>query len=125
MNIESLKIRSIITGWLFDVIGSTAFVITAPSINLIISSLLFDLLLTLLGGYLTASIANSSELKNAFLMGLLSEFASLVLLFVVKPNSVPFWYHLISLLLTIPLALLGGYMYLKFEQGVNRNKNYN
>lgn len=83
---------------------------------MIITSLLFDLLLTLLGGYLTASLAKSSESKNAFLMGLLSEFTSLILLFVVKPNSVPFWYHLISLLLTMPLALLGAYIYLKFEK---------
>jgi ABC-type Na+ efflux pump permease subunit len=119
MNRKKLNVKAIVTGWLFTVIGSTAFAITAYSLSLIIISLIFNLLLTLLGGYLISSITKELEIKNTLVMGFLAELGGLFLLIVVKPNSLSLWYHLVSLAFIIPFALFGSYLYLILE------KNYN
>jgi len=116
MNIQTLNVKAIVTGWLFGVIGSTAFSITAHAINLIIMSLIFNFFLTILAGYLTSSLSQEAEITNALAMGILAELSGWLFLVVIKPNHLPIWYHLVSLLWLIPLALFGSYLYLKWEK---------
>ncbi|HBB30506.1 MAG TPA: hypothetical protein DDZ80_32870 [Cyanobacteria bacterium UBA8803] len=113
---KNFNVKAILNGWLFTVIGSTAFAITAHSLNLIIISLIFSFLLTLLAGYLTSSLTKVSEIKNALAMGFLAELAGFFLLLVVRPNSPPLWYHIVSLVFIIPSALCGSYLYLTLEK---------
>ncbi|NOU68339.1 hypothetical protein GC096_30390 [Paenibacillus sp. LMG 31461] len=67
--------------------------------------LLVTLLLSWLGGYVTARIAKASKIKNAVILALFFE------LFIfnplVGPTSYPIWYIIILLILNIPVAVIG------------------
>ncbi|MGO4500037.1 hypothetical protein AB4114_29600 [Paenibacillus sp. 2RAB27] len=73
--------------------------------------LLVTLLLSSLGGYVTARIAKTSKIKNAVILAVFFE------LFIfnplVGPTSYPYWYIIILLILNIPAAVLGAKIALK------------
>jgi hypothetical protein len=64
------------------------------------------LIFTGIGGFITAKFAPNVALKHAFAMGTLSVLVSLVMIGFQAANG----YQAIALLLTIPAALLGGYL---------------
>jgi len=70
------------------------------------------LLFTGLGGYMTARISKSEELKNAFFMGIASAAFGMISIFTLS-GSETYWLDLIAMILTIFFAVLGGYAYTK------------
>ena len=75
--------------------------------------LLFEVIFTLGGGFLSAHIAKEAPLKHAGAMAILVLLLSKVLGKLAASSgissSAPAWVSLTSLLLVIPVALLGGY----------------
>ena len=69
---------------------------------------------TFIGGFVTGKIAKRSELLNAGLMGLLS------LLSAIPFMNGPLVYDAVGYGLTIPLAIMGGYLALKKNTSNNR-----
>ncbi len=82
----------------------------------IIVSSFAGLLFSALGGYVSARISGKAEMKNALATGALSVLIGLVL-FAAPPASPRSWLDLLSLVLIIPFALLGGYACMKGKQG--------
>lgn len=126
---KNFSIKAVIYGLLLDIIGTNAasflIWIVVSTISAIAGSrpedmtaafsssgslfgisLAIGLLCTISGGFLTAHIAKKLELKHAFVMGSLSAFTSLIVEGVQVQNE----YQAMALLLTIPAALLGGYL---------------
>jgi hypothetical protein len=69
----------------------------------------FGLLCTTAGGFVAAHIARGKEMRHAFATGLFSLVTGL-LFSAAASDASPLWYKLISSLLVIPCALLGGYL---------------
>lgn len=78
----------------------------------IVVSSFAGLLFSALGGYVSARIAGKGEMKNALATGALSALVGLVF-FLGFPFAPRSWLDLLSLILIIPFALLGGYAGLK------------
>ncbi|HBB31629.1 MAG TPA: hypothetical protein DDZ80_15840 [Cyanobacteria bacterium UBA8803] len=128
--LNNFNIKAVIYGLLLDVIATKFFnfisgfayrlIVGITSANpeqvtptlfsyesLIVVNLIVGLLFTLSGGFLTARLAKKLELKHAFVMGVSSAFLGWILLGFQVLNQ----YVAIALLSTIPVALLGGYLY--------------
>lgn len=128
--LKDFTIKAVIYGLLLDVIGTqfANFIISyaqgfilgiivtntesltptfSSSDSLIVVSLVVGLFFTLSGGFLTARLAKKLELKHAFVMGASSAFLS----WIISGFQVLNQYYAIALLLTIPAALLGSYLY--------------
>lgn len=60
---------------------------------------------TVLGGYLAARLARSVPYFNALAFGVLG-----LLISAIGSGSVPMWFKVVGLLLTLPAALLGGHL---------------
>ena len=74
----------------------------------LVGGLIIGLGCTGLGGFVTARTAKAAELKHACILGaILTLFCLLSVLVFSAP---PWWYHTTTLLLTIPVAMLGGYL---------------
>ena len=71
-------------------------------------SLATGLLFSAIGGYVGAVLAPRAEIRNAFGVGACS-FLFALALFAVFPDASPRWATFTSLVLAIPLAVLGGY----------------
>ncbi len=129
-SLNNFSIKAVIYGLLLDVIGSQffnfissfayGFIGGITSANpeqvtptffsyesLIVVNLVVGLLFTLSGGFFTAHLAKKLELKHAFVMGASSAFLS----WIIAGFQVRNQYIAIALLLIIPAALLGGYLY--------------
>ncbi len=127
---NDFRIKAVIYGLFLDVIGTKfmnfiisfayGFRVGMTSINpeqvaltlsssdsLMIVNLAIGLVFTLGGGFFTAHLAKKLELKHAFVMGASSAFLS----WIIGGFQVQNQYVAIALLLTIPAALLGGYLY--------------
>lgn len=115
MNANIQIIKAIGTGFALDLIGSTAFLITADSRALYFVCLAYDLVLTSLGAYLTTYFSHRSALRYALVMGVLAELARILFLALKKTHAVPAWYTAASLILLIPAAAVGGYLCIKLE----------
>lgn len=128
--LRDFSIKAVIYGLLLDVIGTQffnfiisfayGFIVGITGTNpepitptlyssesFIVVNLAVGLLFTLSGGFLTAHFAKKLELKHAFIMGASSAFFRWILSGFQVPNQ----YYAIGLLLTIPAALLGSYLY--------------
>ncbi len=70
------------------------------------------LLFTGLGGYMTARISKTAELKNTLFMGIASAAFGMISIFTLS-GSEHLWLDMIALILTILFALLGGYVRMK------------
>ena len=67
---------------------------------------------TLLGGFVAAKIANAGNLLNSALVGAVGILLGLILIFEVSPNSeIPEAISFLSILLSIPVSILGGFCY--------------
>lgn len=87
-----------------------------PSVGFNLSFLFIGLFFTGLGGYIAAKIAKFAELKHAFAVGILSLVTG-VLVTVIFRIPIKNWFDWSGYLLTIPLALLGGYIRMKTKKG--------
>ena len=75
-------------------------------------SLLCGLGFTLLGGFVAAKMANADNLLNSALVGVVGILLGLILIFEVFPNSeIPKAISFLSILLSIPVSILGGFCY--------------
>lgn len=129
---QSINIRAIIAGTLFDIIGTIifevifSFIAAVPYVNAGIApaeielqlgnSFLFQalnicngLFFTAMGGYIAARIAGAAILKHAILTGT-SSLTIAVLFIAFIPGATPGWYGIATLLLMLPAAALGGYI---------------
>jgi peptidoglycan/LPS O-acetylase OafA/YrhL len=88
----------------------------AETPTFIVVSSIAGLLFSALGGYVSARIARKAEVRNALATGALSVLVGLVL-FVGTPASPRSWLDLLSLILIIPFAMIGGYACLRSKQG--------
>lgn len=130
---KDLSIKAIITGLVVDIAGTFAFyfvfvliaslLLTATGRDIrqieefsktpvfLNTSFLVGLLFTSLGGFVAARIAKKAEVKNAFFVGLASLIFGLIFIAVNFAAAGFWWPDLLFLLLTIPSAMLGGYIY--------------
>ncbi len=81
------------------------------SFSFLITCFASGLFLTMIGGYVAATIAKASELLNAGCVGVLGLMFTIIgdLISMAKAPS-PGWYMAAALILTLPAALLGGYL---------------
>jgi len=132
MNAEKkFSVKAVVIGWLVAVVGSAiiggiiaaifAFTLVGPdmdpvqiqeqladSIGLQSAGLIVGLIFSILGGYLAALIAKFAELKHALWVGILSVLIGL--LGFLMPQQAGLLLLLAGIILTIPAALLGGYL---------------
>jgi hypothetical protein len=140
---KEISIKAVIIGLLVDIGGTFAFsfvfrllaaiVLTSAgrnsedlevftqSIVFLLCSLAAGLLFTSLGGYVTARFAAKAEMKNALAMGILSALSGVIFL-VLSHDSSPLWFNVLSLLLVIPAAMLGGYVRLSTTHEQKKRK---
>lgn len=125
--------RAVFLGWLVDIGGTIVFASTVLALvaGAIAGSnpaalaalerstgwqafgLIFGMGFTALGGFVTARIANHSELRLAFLTGLFSLLTGEVLLQAGDADSALFWVRLAGLVCTIPIAMAGAWLYVQ------------
>ena len=131
-NEKKLNIKAVITGWLADTFGSfaTGILIGIIAVAIMASkgmtqnqmeeelsnssafyniSLFVSFSFTFIGGYVSAFIAKSDELKHAFITGALSLITSLLITSVLTSRQQETSSYLI-LTFVIPFAVLGGYL---------------
>ena len=135
---KTLNPRAILIGCLVDCLGTLAFdlffVITTGMMAMLRGlsleqtelaltewyhsvpgmgfSLLCGLGFTLLGGFVAAKMANADNLLNSALVGVVGILLGLILIFEVFPNSeIPGAISFLSILLSIPVSILGGFCY--------------
>jgi hypothetical protein len=140
---KEISIKAVIIGLLVDIGGTFAFsfvfrllaaiVLTSAgrssedlevftqTMVFLLSSLAAGLLFTSLGGYITAHLARKAEMKNALVMGILSSLSGVIFL-VLSHDSSPLWFNVLSLLLVIPAAILGGYVRLSTRHEQKKRK---
>ncbi|MEK6620811.1 MAG: hypothetical protein AABZ26_07560 [Chloroflexota bacterium] len=123
-----LDVRAVLVGSLVDISGSIvvggailAFAgavmgATSPeqlsaafdgSTGLQALSLVLGLAFVSLGAYVAARVARTAERLHAFAVGIISTTVGFAFVFA-APESSPFWYQAVSLILTIPAAFAGG-----------------
>ncbi len=133
---KTLNLKAILIGCLVDWLGTLAFdlffVITTGMMAMLRElsleetklaltewyhsvpgigfSLLCGLGFTLLGGFVAAKIAKADNLLNSALVGAFGILLGLILIFEVLPNSeMPKALSFLSILLSIPVSILGGF----------------
>jgi len=127
--VKKLNTKAVIIGWLVDIAGSfmagifisivAAVILTARGVSpdqiteeLSGSKVFWNISLftgfsfTFLGGYISAFIADSGEIKHALIVGILSLITGLLLSSITQPPESNLF--LISIFV-IPFAVLGGY----------------
>jgi len=115
------SIAAVIVGsvtWMVTALGTDAIVMSlfpqwykdggrVESVPVLLFTMSYSLLFSVLGGYATALIAGRSEIKHAFILGALQLLMG-IMATVKFWDTAPAWYHLSFLLLLIPANLLGG-----------------
>lgn len=81
-----------------------AFLVSLP---LLVIEMIFGPACTVLGAYVTATLAQGEKLRHALGMGFLSVLTSLVMM-AFSPRQGPIWSYVASCLLLMPAALFGG-----------------
>lgn len=87
----------------------TAFLTAAPAVQVL------GALWTVVGGFFAAHLAPAREIPNAFAVGALSSMIGFLSAFS-APSTVPFAYEAVGLAITIPLALVGGWLRVKLPR---------
>jgi hypothetical protein len=73
-------------------------------------ALIGGLLMTLIGGYLAARIAQVDEVRHGTAVGVVGVILGILFMIVFRSWANPLWYDLAGFLLTIPTAAAGGYL---------------
>ena len=136
--LKNVSFKAVSIGFLVDFIGTTIFallysIIVASflvaqghqldeinrmlhdSILLNLIPLFIGVFFAVLGGFLAGIIAESDKMKNASVIGIISLFLTTIS-FIVFKTTEPLWYNMISFLLPVPSALLGGFLALKVSK---------
>lgn len=74
-------------------------------------SVIIGTLTTILGGYVSASIAKKSAYINSGIIGFIGIIIGITSLVFDEPN--PLWFDIIGFITVVPAALLGGYFAIK------------
>ena len=90
------------------------------SIPFLIINMFIGLLCTSIGGYVTAHLAKELIIKNAFYFGIASLLISILLN---SSSAILTWYSILGIILTIPFALLGGYLEKRTKES-SKNHDY-
>ncbi|MFC1613914.1 hypothetical protein ACFL5K_01305 [Gemmatimonadota bacterium] len=138
---RKFSIKAVIVGWLVDVLGSQIFggilgvvagviLVTKGTIDqetmqayfsnsvwFLTVGFILGLCFTMLGGYLAARIAKFAELKHALGVGILSLVTGSLFVLLTGANPGSTWLLLAALILTVPAALLGGYLRMVTAKG--------
>jgi ABC-type multidrug transport system permease subunit len=77
------------------------------SLPLLLFSMTYSLLFSVLGGYVTALVAKRKELQHALALGVL-QFVMGIAATIKFFDTAPLWYHVVFLTLLIPAILVGG-----------------
>ncbi|HUG55987.1 MAG TPA: hypothetical protein VMJ92_02830 [Candidatus Limnocylindrales bacterium] len=85
------------------------------SVELQVFSLLTGLLFVVIGAFVAARVAKRDELQHAFAVGVISTAVSFSCVFM-APEALPFWYEAVALILTIPVAFVGGWVALALDR---------
>jgi len=79
------------------------------SVPVLFLMMFYSLAYSVLGGYVTGWIARRSEVKHAFVLGLLQLAMGLVAT-IQMWDTAPAWWHVTFLVLLVPANMLGGYL---------------
>ena len=115
------SILAVIAGsitWMVTALGTDAVVMSlfphwynnggrVESVPVLLFAASYSLLFSVLGGYVTALIARRSEVKHAFILGVLQLLMG-IMATIKFWDTAPAWYHVTFLALLIPANLLGG-----------------
>ena len=133
MDVKQLNIKAVLIGFAVDFFGSmiaalvfgmvyggllasrgmgvaqiTETMTHAPAV--LAASLVFGLLFTALGGYLAARIDGGGDAINPLAVGAVSTGLGVLTLLFTKEHG-PLWYNAAAFVLTLPCALLGGWLH--------------
>jgi hypothetical protein len=130
-----VKARAILAGWATDWAGTLLFiaVLTAivagdgaspeqvaermtSSTELLLATFAVGLAFTGVGGYVAAAVAGERHLEHAAAAGTLSLGLGLVLMLAAGGDGGPAWLRVAGYLLTIPIAVFGGYYRMATER---------
>jgi hypothetical protein len=79
----------------------------AESLTVTLTFLTLSLLASLFGGWSTANIAGHDPIKHGVATGMFYVATGLIAYLSPFPNGLPFWQAVITVILTVPLAMLG------------------
>ncbi|MCG8363178.1 MAG: hypothetical protein MJA27_07595 [Pseudanabaenales cyanobacterium] len=82
---------------------------TLPSRGFMLFSLVYGGIMAVMGGYVTAAIANQAELKHALALAAVVGIMALVSMAAAQGQE-PLWHQLANLLIAIPAVILGGFL---------------
>ncbi len=77
------------------------------SVPLMLFMMSYSLLFSVLGGFVTASIARRKEIQHALALGVL-QLAMGIIATVQFYDTAPLWYHVMFLVLLVPANIFGG-----------------
>ncbi len=77
------------------------------SVPLMLFMMSYSLLFSVLGGFVTASIARRKEIQHALALGVL-QLAMGIIATVQFYDTAPLWYHVMFLMLLVPANIFGG-----------------
>lgn len=80
-----------------------------PTAGFLVGSLIFSVIFAIIGGYITASIAQSAEITHALALGGVMVLLGVISL-VIGSSPQPIWAQVVGLILPIPSVYLGGRM---------------
>jgi hypothetical protein len=109
--------------WMVTALGTDALVMSlfpqwynnggrVEGVPVLLFAMSYSLLFSILGGYVTALIAGRSEVKHAFILGVLQLLMGMMAT-IKFWDTAPAWYHISFLTLLIPANLLGGLIRLR------------
>ncbi|MCI0606409.1 hypothetical protein L0156_25780 [bacterium] len=128
---NSINWKAVLVGWGIDIAASTIFITGLTvligvaygvsgnqhkvqdvfnSKDFLIYSLIFGLLFTVVGGYVAARIAGRREILHSVIVGVLSILTGLGCSQIGSAQAIPGWFTTISHIITIPAAMLGGFV---------------
>ena len=104
--------------WMVTALGMDALLMTfmpewfgangkTESVPLLLFMMSYSLLFSVLGGFVTASIARRKEIQHALALGGL-QLAMGIIATVQFYDTAPLWYHVMFLMLLVPANIFGG-----------------
>ena len=78
--------------------------VLSHEVGLLIFSMFFGTISTVIGGFIAAKYGKLAPYKNAAVIGVIG-----IILGVLLSSNYPLWFNVLALLITLPSALLGAY----------------
>jgi hypothetical protein len=109
---EGFVFFAVVVGWSIDLLAGLIAIPGLRDVGLLdteAATLALRLFFTFMGGYTAAYIAGVRELEHALVMGFFSEL-TVVVLTLRSPQPAPDWYYAGLFILTVPVAVFGGFL---------------